>query len=180
MSDMIGFLSVGVVVVLPICLMFWAVQWTLGPLMDAARTAKAPSSFLLSDLAWLIMHVQLSMALAMYAFAQPIEGHVRIVGLLLWCLPAVLFWTVSLYLVSQAGIARPLRRAAVFVVLVPSMAVIVCFTPLVTIQLLQAINPMELTSLAGPSLAVIGGEFASLAAFTLALHWLSRWAIAST
>jgi hypothetical protein len=171
-------LSAAIFLVLPIGLILGAVQWTLGPLMQVARTTKTPSSFLLSDLAWLLVHMQLAMALAMYAFPHALETRVRVMGLFLWCLPGALLWAASLHLVSQAGITRPLRRALVFLVVVPGMATIVCCAPLLAIQLLQGLGPTELMSMAGPSLAAIGGQFAALAAFALAVRLLARWATA--
>ena len=63
----------------------------------------------------------------------------RIVALVLLCLPVGIFWLASLHLVSQAGIQRPLRRAAVFVVLLPGATIAFIGMPLAAIGLLQAV-----------------------------------------
>jgi hypothetical protein len=154
-----------------------AVRWTAGPVLEAAGGSRRPRTFLLTDLIWLMVQMQLAMGLASYAFpaAMPTEG--RVVAMVLLCVPVILFWLASLLLVSQAGILRPFRRAAVFVVLLPGVALTVLGLPLLTLGLLHALGQRNDASLPSHSSLVVGLQFAVLAAFSLSLRWLARWVI---
>jgi glucan phosphoethanolaminetransferase (alkaline phosphatase superfamily) len=167
-----------ILLVVPALLTIAAFLWTLGPLLRAARDTRSPSKFLLSDLAWLMVQLQLGLGVAIWAYPEKLESSVRMVGLTLAVLPVVLFWMASLHLVSQAGITRPWRRAAVMVVLLPGMAATVFAIPVFAIGLLASLldqSASETFDLKPRSLAAWLVVFSATA---LALGWLSRWAVA--
>jgi hypothetical protein len=154
-----------------------AVRWTAGPVLEAARGSSRPRTFLLTDLIWLMMQIQLAMGLASYAFPAAMPTRARVVAMILLCVPAILFWLASLLLVSQAGILRPLRRAVVFVILLPGVALTVLGLPLLTVGFLHALGQQSSESLPSQSPLVAGIQLTALAAFSLSLRWLARWVI---
>src|SRR5690349_8823580 len=91
------------------------VNWTLGPLMQAARQKPAPTRFLLSDMLWLMVQLQLAMGLVAWAIPPDLGSASRIEAILYLCLPTAGFWYACLHAVSQAGIRGPLKRAVVFI-----------------------------------------------------------------
>src|SRR5262245_6826688 len=88
-------------------------RWTTGPILNAAQRSDSTRSFLLSDLIWLLVQIQLAMAAATYAVPAAMPIHLRVMLLLVLAGAVVLFWLASLQAVSRAGIKGPLRRATV-------------------------------------------------------------------
>ena len=94
-------------------------EWTLAPLIAAARISTTQRRFMLTDLLWLVVQLQLVMALVAWAYPPDAPNAARVWGLVALCLPVIAFWFASLQAVSQAGIEQPLKRAAVFVIVLP-------------------------------------------------------------
>jgi hypothetical protein len=97
----------------------FVMEWTLAPLISAARNRATERRFLLTDLLWLVVQLQLVMALVACAYPPNSTDTSRVWGLVALGLSVIAFWFASLQAVSQAGIMRPMRRAAVFVVVLP-------------------------------------------------------------
>lgn len=167
-----------VLIGVPVLLVFATISWTLGPLLRAIRDSKSPSKFSLSDLAWLMMQLQLGLGAAIWAYPAAIESRVRIWGFVFAGLPVVLFWTAGLYVVSQAGITRPWRRAAVMVVLLPGMAVIVFAIPILATGLVASLYDREATQTHDLQTQSLTAWLAAFSVAAVALGWLSRWAVA--
>jgi hypothetical protein len=170
---MIPLILIGV----PVLLVFATISWTLGPLLRAIRDSKSPSRFLLSDLAWLMVQLQLGLGAAIWAYPAGLESSVRIWGFVFAVLPVVLFWTASLYVVSQAGITRPWRRAAVMVVLLPGMAVIVFAMPMLATGLATSLYDREATQSHDLQTQSLTAWLAAFSVAAVALGWLSRWSV---
>ncbi len=162
----------------PVLLMVATISWTLGPLLRAIRDSQTPSKFLLSDLAWLMVQLQLGLGAAIWAYPTGLESSVRIWGFVFAILPVVLFWTASLYAVSQAGITRPWRRAAVMVVLLPGMAVLVFAIPILATGLVASLYDTEATQTHDLQTQALAAWLAAFSVAAVALGWLSRWAVA--
>ena len=94
-------------------------EWTLAPLIAAASTSTTHGRFMLTDLLWLVVQLQIAMALVARAYPPGAPNAARVWGLVALCLPVIAFWFASLQAVSQAGIEQPLKRAAVFVIVLP-------------------------------------------------------------
>jgi hypothetical protein len=167
-----------ILLVVPALLTVGAFVWILGPLLRAARDSKSPSKFLLSDLAWLMVQLQLGLGVAIWAYPAELEPGVRIWGFVFAVLPIVLFWMASLHLVSQAGIMRPWRRASVMVVLLPGMAATVFAIPIFAIGLLASLLDERATETFDLQPESLAAWLVVFSAAALALGWLSRWAVA--
>jgi hypothetical protein len=97
----------------------WIMEWTFAPLILATRNNVTERRFLLTDLLWLVVQLQLVMAVVARAYPPNSTNHSRVWGLVAVSLPIVIFWFAGLQAVSQAGILHPLRRASVFVIVLP-------------------------------------------------------------
>jgi len=156
----------------------WVVTtWTLGPLIAAARQAPAPTRFLLSDLLWLMIQLQLAMALVAGAVPRDFPTETRVWAAILLGLPTAAFWYACLHVVAQAGIGGTLRRGAVFVLLVPGTVVAIVGVPILAMAVLSLTNarnsqPYELE---WTTVALTAG-----AAATFGMRWLARWAVGET
>ena len=156
----------------------WALtNWTLGPLVTAARQAPAPTRFLLSDLLWLMIQLQLAMALAAGAVPRDFPTKTRVWAAVFLGLPAAAFWYACLHVVAQAGIRGTFRRGAVFVVLVPGTVVAIVSLPILA---------MAVLSLSGARISQpyeLEWTLVALmvsAAATFGMRWLARWAVGET
>jgi hypothetical protein len=101
----------------------------------------------------------------------------RVWALMLLSGAMVLFWLAGLQAVSQAGIKRPLRRAVVFVVLMPGLALATLGVPLFAMGFLYALAEQGRGGLPGHSAWMLGGELLLLIAVSLSLGWLARWTV---
>ncbi|MCI0361008.1 MAG: hypothetical protein L0211_21215 [Planctomycetaceae bacterium] len=174
--DLLGCVSVPVFVLAFVGSVF---RWTTGPILQAAANSNSPRSFLLTDLIWLLVQMQLAMGVASYAFPPGMLIRHRVAALILLCAATVLFWLASLHAVSRAGIKQPLRRAVVFVVLLPGLALTVLGVPLISVGLLHALGQQSEGQLPSHSPLAHGAQLVVLAAFALSLRWLARWTVAA-
>jgi uncharacterized membrane protein len=107
-------------VILLLALAAWVLEWTLRPLLIAARTSATQRRFMLTDLVWLILQLQLAMALVARVFPASASTTSRVWGVSVLSAAVLAFWLASLQAVSQAGVLQPLRRAAVFMIVLPA------------------------------------------------------------
>ena len=176
----LGLFSFVVVPVLVLAFVVSTFRWTIEPILRAAREANSPRSFLLSDLIWLLIQIQMAMAVAGSAFPATMPTRQRVTALMLLSVAMVLFWLASLQAVSQAGIKRPLRRAVVFVVLLPGLALTTLGVPLLTIGFMYALAEQDRGGLPGHGAVLLGGELLLLIALSLSLGWIARWTVADS
>src|SRR5687768_3517031 len=81
----------------------WIMEWTLAPLIAAARSNVTQRRFLLTDLLWLVVQLQVVMALVAWAYPPNSTDTSRVWGLMALGVPVFAFWFASLQAVSQAG-----------------------------------------------------------------------------
>jgi hypothetical protein len=108
-------------------------HWLLEPVNRAAGHLNAPTRFILTDFLWLMIQLQVMLAVVMQTIAEamPQRAVLMILGLL--CLPVVVLWAASVSVVSRAGIKHPLRRAVVILLLVPGSLAEVMAVPLLVV-----------------------------------------------
>jgi hypothetical protein len=154
------------------------INWTLGPLMQAARQTPTPTRFLLSDLFWLLAQLQFAMGAVAYAVPADLPTESRIGALLFLTIPVAGFWYACLHAVAQAGIVGALRRAAAFVVLFPGTVLAVIALPGLLLAMVVLVgqgpsthNNAELSSVTVQLLVVAGVAFS--------LRWLAHWTVAA-
>jgi hypothetical protein len=152
------------------------VVWMTQPVLRASE-AEAPVRFQLTDLIWLLVELQMAMALATYAIPATMPATVRVWVLMFLCIPMLLFWVASLRIVSGAGIRHPLPRAAVFVVYLPGVVASLLGLPLFVLDFTRSLAPSGAGSLPGEGPYVTGGRLAALLIFALSLRWIARWAV---
>jgi hypothetical protein len=143
----------------------------LGPLLRTGEASGQRQHFLLSDLLWLLIQLQLVMGLVVVATPPELPLHVRVGGILLLGLAVLLFWAASLQAVSHAGIRRPFKRAVVFLVLMPGTLLAILGVPLVLMASFSRASPLAVLFLASALLAALVGGIA-------ALRWLAAWCAA--
>jgi hypothetical protein len=153
------------------------INLTLGPLLRSGSASVQPQNFLLSDLLWLLIQLQLVMGLVVVGTPRELTVNVRVGGMLLLGLAVLIFWAASLQAVSRAGIRRLLRRAVVFLVLMPGTLLAILGLPLV---LMAFFSDRELYGGAplGRS-ALASALLVALACSMFALRWLAAWCVAS-
>jgi hypothetical protein len=155
----------------------WILEWTLSPLLIAARTSATQRRFLLTDLIWLILQLQIAMAVVARMVPANTSTTARVWGLVVLCVAALAFWFASLQAVSQAGIWHPLRRAAVFVVILPGAVAAFIGLPLLAMAFLALCfgpNPdMRL-----PRIGFVAFQLLAGIACTLALRRMASWTVA--
>jgi hypothetical protein len=151
-------------------------EWTLSPLLVAARTSTTQRRFLLTDLIWLMLQLQIAMAVVARLVPVNTSTTARVWGLVVLCVAAIAFWFASLQAVSQAGIRRPLQRGAVFVVILPGAVAAFIGLPLLAMAFLVLCfdaNPdMRLARI-----GFVGFQLAAAIACTLALRRLASWTV---
>jgi hypothetical protein len=94
-------------------------EWILQPLAGFATNLQAPRRFQLSDLIWLMIHLQAVIAMTVQFFTAEVPTGVRVFMLALFSAPVIGIWVVSLHVASRAGITQPLRRGAVILLVIP-------------------------------------------------------------
>jgi hypothetical protein len=174
-GGLLGCLGVPVLV---LAFLAGAFRWTTGPILQAANNSNSPRSFLLSDLIWLLMQMQMAMTVGTYAFPAAMPIYQRVGALVLLSAAIVLFWLASLQAVARAGITRPLRRAMVFVVVLPGLALTILGVPLISLGLFHALAQWEEGRLPSYSPLALGVQLFVLVALALSLRWLARWSVA--
>ena len=162
-------------------------HWLLGPVNRAAGQLNAPTRFQMTDCFWLMIHLQVMLAVAMPWLRETVRGPgiFLIVGIL--SLPIVILWAASVSVVARAGITQPLRRAAVVLILVPGALAVIVAVPFVIVGLIEAVRPGPVPFLlpqqydatqtaARVGQVLLAGMGVVIAA--LLIRWLSHWVLA--
>jgi hypothetical protein len=157
--------------------------WILGPVNAAGGSLRAPTRFLLTDFIWLMLQLQLLLAIAVQYLAEAMPRRGFLVALVLLSLPVIVLWAASVSVVSRAGITRPLRRAAVILLLVPGTLAVMMALPFLVVGAAMclwslfregAVWPGATSWWQGP--LIIGGSIVGVAAAFL-LRWISFWVL---
>jgi hypothetical protein len=157
----------------------WVMEWTLAPLIAAARSRAPQRRFMLTDLLWLVVQLQLVMALLAWAYPPNSPGHSRVWGLVALCLPVTVFWIASLQAVSQAGILRPLQRAAVFVIVLPGAIAVIIGMPLLTgILIVTVLSSVMAESSREADLGIVATEAFLCLPAMLIVRRVASWTVA--
>jgi hypothetical protein len=161
-------------------------RWLLGPVNRAAGHLNAPTRFILTDFLWLMIQLQVMLAVVLVQIREqvPQRGQFMILGI--FALLVIVLWAASVSVVSRAGITLPLRRAILILVLVPGALAEIMAVPILLIG-----GYLAVTATPGDWAARIWSEswqvrILSLMAGTvfvvvwaLALRWLSFWVLAT-
>jgi hypothetical protein len=160
-------------------------RWLLWPVNRAAGHLNAPTRFILTDFLWLMIQLQVMLAVVLVQIREqvPQRGQFVILGIL--ALPVIVLWAASVSVVSRAGITQPLRRAVLILVLVPGALAEIMAVPILVIAAWLAVTARpgdwastmwsdslsyRLLSLAASAVVVVVWAFA--------LRWLSFWVLA--
>jgi hypothetical protein len=152
-------------------------SWTLGPLMQAARNKPSPTSFLISDLLWLMVHLQFAMGLVAWAIPTDVPAENRVLAVVFMGLPMIGFWYGCLHAVSQAGIERPLCRAVAFVVLFPGAVLALVALPALLLSCLSLLGQSEDSPGRAEELSMAAFQLALVTIATAALRPLATWTV---
>jgi hypothetical protein len=161
-------------------------RWLLEPVNRAAGHLNAPTRFMLTDFLWLMIQLQVMLAVVLVQIREqvPQVGQFVILGIL--AVPVVVLWAASVSVVSRAGITQPLRRAVLILVLVPGALAEIVSVPLLVIAANVALAAQpgdwaERTWSQSPAVRVIGVLAATAAAvvWALVLRRLSFWVMAA-
>jgi hypothetical protein len=162
-------------------------HWLLGPVNRAAGRLNAPTRFQMTDCFWLMIHLQVMLAVAMPWLRETVRGPAIFVIVGTLSLPIVILWAASVSVVARAGITQPLRRAAVVLILVPGALAVIMAVPFLFVGLIEAIRPGPVPFLLPQQYdatqtaqrvgqVLLAGFGVTLAA--LAMRWLSHWVLA--
>jgi hypothetical protein len=159
-------------------------HWLLEPVNRAAGHLNAPTRFLLTDFIWLMMQLQVVLAVVMNTIAEamPQRGLLIVLGLV--CLPVLVLWGASVSVVSRAGIQQPLRRAVVILLLVPGSLAEVMALPLLVVGGIVFVSNHPLwawdhrwTNDVVSRLVIVGMVALAIAAAAVVLRRLSFWVL---
>jgi hypothetical protein len=160
-------------------------HWLLEPVNRAAGHLNAPTRFQLTDFIWLMMQLQVLLAVVMQTIAEamPQRGLWVVLGLL--TLPILVLWAASVSVVSRAGITQPMRRAAVILLLVPGALAEVMAVPLLIVggfAFLSDEPPGMWTGALGAGVAarmtILALMAVTVVVAAIALRTLSFWVLA--
>ena len=159
-------------------------NWLLGPVNSAAGRLNAPTRFVLTDIVWLMLQLQLVLGLLMMYFRDTIPMRPLLVILGAWCLMVVVLWAASVSVVSRAGITRPLRRATVILVLVPLALAEIMAVPVLLIAAIAVLSPdsafwraLNVADGTESRVAAVVAAAASAVVIAFLLRWLSFWVL---
>jgi hypothetical protein len=157
--------------------------WILGPVNAAGGSLRAPTRFLLTDFIWLMLQLQMLLAIAVQLLAEAMPRRAFLIALGLLSLPVIVLWAASVSVVSRAGITRPLKRAAVVMVLVPGTLGVMMALPFLlvgavmcAVSLAQEHDPWPAWSPWWHGPLILVGAVAGVAA-AFALRWISFWVL---
>lgn len=155
-------------------------DWILRPLARFATDLRAPRRFQLSDLIWLMIHLQAVIAVTVQLFTADVPTGVRVFMLLLFSVPVIGIWIASLHVASRAGITQPLRRGAVILLVIPlgmvaAVAIPVLVTQVVADVLARADSSRRPSAWPSPLWAIFLLSAAILLA--AALRFLADWSV---
>lgn len=161
-------------------------RWLLEPVNRAAGHLNAPTRFILTDFLWLMIQLQVMLAVVLVQIREqmPQRGQFVILGIL--ALPVIILWAASVSVVSRAGITLPLRRAILILVLVPGALAEIMAVPILLIGCYLAFtaSPGDWAarfwseSLEVRILSLVAGTVL-VVLWALALRWLSFWVLAT-
>jgi hypothetical protein len=161
-------------------------RWLLEPVNRAAGHLNAPTRFMLTDFIWLMIQLQVMLAVVLVQIREqvPERGQFVILGIL--ALPVLILWAASVSVVSRAGIIQPLRRAALILVLVPGALAEIMAVPILLIGCYLALTATPGDWAARAWSASLQVRILSLAAgavvvvlWALTLRRLSFWVLAA-
>lgn len=159
-------------------------RWLLGPVNRAAGHLNAPTRFILSDFLWLMIELQVMLAVALVQIREQSSPRAQFAILALLSLPVIVLWAASVSVVSRAGIIQPLRRAVLILILVPGALAEIMAVPLLLIgaYLAVAARPGDwVTNFWSDSQAVrlvtLAAAATGAAVWAVALRWLSHWVL---
>jgi hypothetical protein len=159
-------------------------NWLLGPVNRAAGRLNAPTRFVLTDIVWLMLQLQLVLGLLMMYFRDTIPLRPLLVILGAWCLMVVVLWAASVSVVSRAGITQPLRRATVILVLVPLALAEIMAVPVLLIATAAVLSPdsafwraVNVTGGTGTRVATVVAVGFTAVVVAFMLRWLSFWVL---
>ncbi len=161
-------------------------HWLLEPVNRAAGRLNAPTRFQLTDFIWLMIHLQVLLAVVMQTIAEAMPQRALIVVLGLLSLPIVVLWAASVSVVSRAGILQPRRRAAVILILVPGALAEVMAVPILVVGGIAYLNNEPPGMWQSYSYGTVERTFqllaiaVAIAAAGFALRWLSFWVMAAS
>jgi hypothetical protein len=150
-------------------------HWMLWPVNQRAGILRLPNKFMLSDLLWLMIQLQIVLAVCVPLYSTSLLGVGRwiVLGVLALCVVAL--WAASVSVVSRAGITQPLRRAVVLLVLVPGALAVITTGPCVVLAavfvLLGRMTDSELIA------AALFASAWGIAAIAFGLRYLSFWVL---
>ena len=177
MQLLVGLLALLVFIVPAVAFVTGVITWTLGPLMQAARNKSSPTSFLLGDLLWLMVHLQFAMGLVAWAIPKDVPAENRVLAVVFMGLPMIGFWYGCLHAVSQAGIEQPLRRAVAFVVLFPGAVVAVVALPALLLACVSLLGSGPNSPGREEELSSAAFQLLLVALGTAALRPLASWTV---
>jgi len=160
-------------------------RWLLEPVNRAAGHLNAPTRFILTDFLWLMIQLQVMLAVVLVQIREqvPQRGQFVILGIL--ALPVIILWAASVSVVSRAGITLPLRRAVLILVLVPGALAEIMAVPILLIGSYLAVTASPGDWAARAWSGSLQFRILSLAAgaalvvlWALTLRWLSFWVLA--
>jgi hypothetical protein len=159
-------------------------HWLLEPVNRAAGHLNAPTRFQLTDFIWLMIQLQIMLALVMQTIAEALPERSLWIILAALTLPVLVLWAASVSVVSRAGITQPTRRAAVILVLVPGALAEVMAVPLLVVGGLAFVSnePPEVwltvtTANTPTRIVVLVATAVCVAGAAVVLRWLSYWVL---
>ncbi len=159
-------------------------NWLLEPVNRAAGHLNAPTRFQLTDFIWLMMQLQIVLAVVIQTVGEAASQRGLLIILGLLCLPVVVLWAASVSVVSRAGIMQPLRRAVVILLLVPGALGELVGMPLLVVFIVVLFSGdtqwmWQHRWIDDPTsrVALVLVSTAALAAGAFALRWLSFWVL---
>lgn len=175
MEPILGLLALVVFIVLAVILG----HWTLGPINRAAGDLKAPTKFLLTDFIWLMVQLQIALAVAVPYWTDTMVGRYVLVLIGVTCFLVVVLWAGSVAVLSRAGIVAPLRRAVVILLIVPAALLIVMMLPLTLLIFALSLFGVFLPGLhlGWATVGMTAGSALGLAVASYVIRLLSAWVI---
>ncbi len=159
-------------------------RWVLGPVNRAAGHLNAPTRFILTDFLWLMIQLQVMLAVVLVQIREQMAQRWQFITLGILAIPIVVLWAASVSVVSRAGITQPLRRAVLILVLVPGALAEIMAVPLLVIAAYLAVGaePGDWASHVWSNSQTV--RLVSLAAFVslavvwaMVLRWMSFWVL---
>ncbi len=103
-------------------------NWAIGPLNRARTAIGAPTRFLITDIFWLMVLLQESLAFStQFVPPEETEAFKLILGFLIFA--AIVLWAAGVSFSSQAGVQRLLLRALIILVLLPGTLLVMIGIP---------------------------------------------------